>query len=801
MMTSHDAPVSDRTRNGHRPPKPSKMEVRVDGIPVEMRASPRWLLWKWDWKQTRQKWDKPPRTMTGALGDCSDPDKWCAFDDAVRAYRNGARFDGIGFALGDGYAGVDLDRCRDPETGVIAPWAQAIISKLGTYVEVSPSGTGIKLFCRGSLASGRRVIEFPDGSRLEMFDTGRYFTVTGRRLESSPEVLADCTDALRWIQQTYFQNDKHDGTSGFTDREIALEALGQLGGMATSYHDWLHVGMALYSVDSSSEMLAEWDRWSQAASDKYDPAACSAKWGTFGGDGGKRLSIGSLIYWAKLAGWKPPRRRRSQAARGTATAPNAERPNEAVDDPYRLAREFLAEEFTNATGETTLIFHRDEYLDYDSTVYRHVPRSDIRAALTKFIKRQFDAENLSLRANPELLRENERIPICRKVTTVLVNNAMGALQAMTLVPSRVHPPAWLDGDEQADPRDLLATRSGLLHMPRALRDADCLIPPTARLFTTNGVNYEFDPLADCPNWRKFLESVWPDDPESIETLQDWMGYLLTGGTSHHKLLMLLGPPRSGKGTIGRVIKGVIGENNLACPTLGSLATQFGLWPLLNKSAALVSDARLSGRTDAVAVVERLLSISGEDPQDVHRKNLPTLEAIRLPVRFMVMTNELPNMRDASGALTSRIVLLRMTHSFLGSEDKRLGDRLAGELPGILNWAIRGWHRLRERGAFIQPESGRELLADLDDLASPISHFVRECCHVGPEYSVRVDAAFSLWKGWCEGHGCDNVGTRETFGRDIRAKFPQITVKQARHNDNRVRVYQGIGARLEDPGTR
>lgn len=311
-MTS--AATAAPTTNGHKPPKPPRMDVRADDIPAEMRAPIRWLLWWWDWKAKRGKWDKPPRTPSGAFGDCSDPGKWCSFDDAMRAYQHGTRFDGIGFALGDGFAGVDLDRVRDPQTGAIAPWARAIIDKLGTYAEVSPSGTGVKLLCRGTLGSGKRVAEFSDGTRLEMFDAGRYFTVTGHRLESSPEALADCTDALRWLQQTYIQTARRDDASGLTDREIAIEALGQLSGMTVCYHDWLHVGMALYSVDSSPAMLVEWDLWSQAAGDKYDPGACSAKWATFGGDGGSKIGIGSLIYWAKQTGWKPPRRKRTNAA-------------------------------------------------------------------------------------------------------------------------------------------------------------------------------------------------------------------------------------------------------------------------------------------------------------------------------------------------------------------------------------------------------------------------------------------------------------------------------------------------------
>lgn len=471
---------------------------------------------------------------------------------------------------------------------------------------------------------------------------------------------------------------------------------------------------------------------------------------------------------------------------------------EAIDDPHRLAREFVRREFSPADGEKTLVLYRDEFHEHNGICYRYVPTPEIRARFTRFVKAEFDAENRHLVSHPELWTDSTA-PACRKVTTGIMTNAMAALQGMTLIPGQIQMPHWLDGRGDINPADVLATRSGLIVLPR-LASGDYLLPPTPLYFSSNGVCYDYNPNAECPTWLRFLNSLWPDDAESIHTMQDWLGYLLLPDTRLHKLLMLIGPPRSGKGTIGRVIKGLIGESNLACPTLGSLAGPFGLWPLLGKTAGLIADARLSGRTDAIAVVEKLLSISGEDPQDIHRKNLPTLTGVRLPVRFMLMTNELPNMRDASGALTSRVILIRMTRSFLGQEDKLLDTKLSAELPGILNWALIGWDGVRNRGTLIQPESGRELLADLDDLASPIKQFIRECCHVGPEFEVRTDDAWKAWRSWCEQHGRENVGTQEIFGKDLRSALPQVAVTQPRIDGARVRFYRGIGIRSDVAGT-
>jgi putative DNA primase/helicase len=85
------------------------------------------------------------------------------------------------------------------------------------------------------------------------------------------------------------------------------------------------------------------------------------------------------------------------------------------------------------------------------------------------------------------------------------------------------------------------------------------------------------------------------------------------------MFLLVGPKRSGKGTIGRVLTGLLGRHNVAAPTLSGMTADFGLAPLIDKPLALASDARLSDKRDSSIVVERLLSISGEDTLTINRK--------------------------------------------------------------------------------------------------------------------------------------------------------------------------------------
>src|SRR5262249_10450167 len=146
--------------------------------------------------------------------------------------------------------------------------------------------------------------------------------------------------------------------------------------------------------------------------------------------------------------------------------------------------------------------------------------------------------------------------------------------------------------------------------------------------------------------------------------------------------------------------------------------------LVNKSVAIIPDARFDRGSQRA--VEHLLSISGEGRLNIDRKHMSHWTG-KLGVRFVVLTNELPNFLDVSGALASRFLIISLKESFYGREQLNLKDQLIVELPGILNWAIEGLERLKARGHFVIPESSEDAMMQLEELSSPVSAFVRECC--------------------------------------------------------------------------
>ncbi|MCC6407596.1 MAG: hypothetical protein IT453_10535 [Planctomycetes bacterium] len=439
-------------------------------------------------------------------------------------------------------------------------------------------------------------------------------------------------------------------------------------------------------------------------------------------------------------------------------------------DPMPSAESFVSVEAPE------LILYNADWLDYDGAAYREVEDGMIESRLYRFLQRAKRREMKD--------KKWETVPF--KPNSARVSDVLRALEAVTIRPrDKFEPPCWI-AEPGPPPREIISCANGLLHLPTG-----SLLAATPSFFTRNALEIAYDPAAPEPtDWLAFLAQLWPNDRESIDVLQEVFGYLLVPDTSQQKVFFLKGPPRSGKGTIARILRMLVGALNVSAPSLPSLGTRFGLEPLVGKSLAIVSDARDSGRMEVqAAIAENLLRISGEDLVSIDRKFKAALEA-RLATRFLIMSNLRPKLPDASGALANRFVPLVMTESFLGREDPALTDRLLAELPGILNWAIDGWRRLHERGYFLPSPSGRALLVEMIEDGAPVMSFVREECELDPLAQVESATLYEAYMAWRLVQGMTHVDSR-VFGKDLTAAFPKVVSSRPNVGGQRVYVYTGI----------
>jgi putative DNA primase/helicase len=782
----------------------------IDHTPVCLRGCRQWVAWKYVVREGRQT-KAPVNPHTGGLASSTDPATWGSFEEALAAWQRGSDLAGVGFVFSedDPYCGVDLDDAVDPDSRTIKSWAKDIVDRLGSYSEISPSGTGVKILLKAIKPGTRCRRSYGDGE-VEIYDRRRFFTVTGMRLTDMPPDVQLRQDELDAVYRQVFGDDGLDRTPAATpstktapvtslsDDEIVRLASSQRRSGAKFATLWAgnwnsHFNSAS-EADSSVVFTLAFYTKDAAQIDRLfrQSGLMREKWDELhGGETYGESTIAKALE--RVTRQYEPKRRRVAASSGarsdsgaTACGAVSSEPDPGTTDPVtgRLilstsrtlptAEAFIKQFYQHADGRTfhqyaglNMAWRESRYAEVEDNAICHQLLPWMHAA----VRMVYDAPTgtwmpVDFPANPRTVR-----------------SALDSIKVLTHLPASVVSPSWLaDVADMPDPREILPCRSWLLHLPTMT-----MFPPTPVFFSVNALDYDPDLDAPAPDhWFRFLDQLFGGDTEARELLQDWFGYCLTGDTAQHKMLLMVGPRRSGKGTIARVLAQLVGAGNVCGPTTSSLAGPFGLQPLIGKSLAIVSDARFAGE-NVQTVVERLLCISGEDTLTIERKHT-TAVTMKLPTRFVFLTNELPRLNDASGALAGRFMMLRLTESFYGKEDRSLTRVLLAELPGILNWAIEGWLRLRERGAFVQPKQVEDVIRDMEDLASPVGAFVRDRCAVGVGRRVWIDSIYTAWKEWCEREGRSSVSTKQTFGRDLIAAVPAVS---CRRNQFTGRFYEGI----------
>ena len=179
--------------------RPEALPLIPGNIPAALTALDRWVAWRYSWDG--RDWRKVPlNPATGRPASVTDPTTWGSFQRAL-SYASRPDADGVGFVLtaDDPFVAIDVDHCRDPEGGTLTPFAREILADVRSYAEVSPSGTGVRIFAAGRLPrAGRRSAE------IEIYQSGRYLTLTGHHLWGTPATIEDRDDAIEALYDRLF---------------------------------------------------------------------------------------------------------------------------------------------------------------------------------------------------------------------------------------------------------------------------------------------------------------------------------------------------------------------------------------------------------------------------------------------------------------------------------------------------------------------------------------------------------------------------------------------------------------------
>ena len=177
--------------------------IQYENIPLELRQTQRWILWKLEKREGQTKPTKIPYQSNRQKADSTNHTTWTTFDKIWESYDTDSDefFSGVGCVIAAPYVGVDLDGCRNPKTGEVKAWAQEIVTALDSYAESSVSGTGIHIWVKAAMPEG--------GNRkgqVEIYGTGRYFTMSGQHLAGTPQVINERQDALNKIHKKHILN-------------------------------------------------------------------------------------------------------------------------------------------------------------------------------------------------------------------------------------------------------------------------------------------------------------------------------------------------------------------------------------------------------------------------------------------------------------------------------------------------------------------------------------------------------------------------------------------------------------------
>lgn len=302
-----------------------------EAVPAELRQLDQWVLWRSETRGGKQT--KVPYTADGRHASSTDPTTWATFAEA-QAARGG--YSGVGFVFtpDDDFCGIDLDDCLDDD-GELLPWAVPIVHAFSSYTEISPGLHGLKIWTKAKLPEGvRHKVAIGEGA-VEVYDSGRYFTVTGRRWDGTPGEIAEGQEALDELVERYLRpaspklseiQERTATRNGKTrnsceshpdDAALAAEAITHLSPTrADTYNEWLAVGMAARSV--SDGLFSAWESFSRLSS-KFTEGECAAKWRGFHPS---NCQLGELITWARAdsPGWRPSRPATEAVRRAVATA-------------------------------------------------------------------------------------------------------------------------------------------------------------------------------------------------------------------------------------------------------------------------------------------------------------------------------------------------------------------------------------------------------------------------------------------------------------------------------------------------
>lgn len=764
-----------------------RLEPFPERIPPEMRERDVWVCWRVEYRD-----DKPTKVpvdpASGGRARSNDPTTWGSFDRVLEYHQHeDTDTAGIGymFTSGGPFVGVDLDDCRNPETSDLEEWATQVVDRLDSYTYVSCSATGVHIVVRGSKPRGKNR-----SGDIEMYDDNRFFAVTGEPLGTadtpgSPVERQDELESVHsaFIAETDEQRTETDGvstvdgntratSSGLSDEEVldhAREAEngdkfqrlwnGDISGYASqSEADLALCNLLAFWTGGDVQQMDRLFRQSSLMREKWDETHY-ANGDTYGERTLQRALEGRTEFF------EPGPRTADGREFELPFTPQSVKSLAGLDEDESLAR----------LNDREKAHHVTELL-------RMSEDHHVLAAVPGGVLYRYDG-GVWLDEGEQELRELARRSLGSHYGRNVLDEMCEFVQADVPVPR----------DDLGTPDRTVAVENGLLDLRS--RELSALEPDH---YALNQLPVEYCPDAECPRWSQFIEESV--EAEMREAIQEYVGYcLLTGELPFHRVLLLVGGGSNGKSTFLRVIRALIGEENVTGFSLGDLVhSEYHVAEMFGAIANI--DADVTGGIGHGGMFKKL---TGGDPVAARR---PYGEpyTYRPTTKQLYSANAVPDTKVDDDAFFRRWLIVEFPTEFTAShrpgpnKDPELEAELLDELPGILNWALDGLDHLLGQDGFTNEGETEDKRRRWKEWGDTVDRFIEECIDTDASGKHTSGELHDVYSAYCRRELGETPESQGTLTRRVKSLDGVRYSQNFRFNGKKQRGFKGFALTDDAP---
>ena len=809
-----------------------ELEQKYLQIPKEIKETRRWVCYA---AVTREDGSvtKIPMSPFGGTASTTDPNTWSTFKVSCLACEK-YNYAGLGFILGKSpadnscYFGIDLDNHADRVTGEklsdkeFYELTNEFVSTLQSYSEYSHSGEGVHIICRGTLPPGNRR---KAGGNVEMYDSGRFFTMTGKVINNVP--IADRTAEIKPLWEKYLNTPSPVTETGYihknADGKMSFDGPYQEPKTVYLYHNLsddevltkirtsskgaefislFNGDMSKYNNDHSSAdlglctILAFWCSKNKAQMDRIfrSSALMRPKWDQKRGQSTYGEDTLDKAIAASRDTYTPPKEKidfSSIGSKGNVEPTVSEEysvnefgdPNikaRKVFKHYRLTDTGNAERFYDQFGDLFKFNQDGNYwmywngktwtVDKKSFIKKYADKLiDIMRLEAKDMEKQI--EDATRNGNPTDELIETRKSMLKNIDRV--SNKAGK-EAMLSELQHLHD-IPVESKEFDTNEYLLNTDSGVVDLRTgSIRDFDRKLMLSKN--TNCKVSFE-EPVV----WNKFLHDVFergnPEETEEIiECIQKCIGYSLSALTIVQCIFFLYGSGSNGKSTFIEQLNKILGEYGDAVD-----------------SELLIQNQSSSGQSNRFALSDlvglRFLSTSetdeGKKLAEARIKKMTGSDTIKAEIKhgksfgykptykIWMSTNNKPIIRGTDYGIWRRIFLFPFERTFTEAQkDPEMPAKLAAETPKILGWAIKGYIKFQECLArdkgIRKPQCIEEALSNYRNEMDVINAWINSRCENFGGYQTRASELFEDYKNWAKDDN-EYLMPNTKFGQELVKK--------------------------------